>query len=45
MFFMRQMMTEDFNERIDLFFKIIDTDGNGMLSYEEVLEICEISLK
>ena len=29
-----------FEEKIDLFFKMIDTDGNGMLSWDEVHEIC-----
>jgi Ca2+-binding EF-hand superfamily protein len=41
---MKQIQTENLNEKIDLFFKIIDTDGNGMLSYDEVGEICEMSL-
>ena len=27
-----------------MFFKIIDTDGNGQLSFDEVFEICEMSL-
>ena len=46
MFFMKwgQMMTTDLNERLDLFFKIIDTDGNGMLDYDEIMEIVQISL-
>jgi hypothetical protein len=44
-FFMKKIKASDLNDKIDLFFKIIDTDGNGMLSYEEVLEICETSLK
>jgi len=27
-----------------LFFKIIDTDGNGLLSWDEVFELCQASL-
>ena len=34
-----------FNEKIDLFFKMIDTDGNGMLSWDEIYEICQDSLE
>ena len=29
-----------FVDKIDLFFKMIDSDGNGLLSWEEVNEIC-----
>jgi len=32
-------------DKIDLFFKIIDTDGNGLLSYDEVLDISFLSLR
>ena len=50
-----KLTTKDFNEKIDLFFKVmrvelisclqmIDTDGNGMLSWDEVFELCQASL-
>ena len=31
---------KNLHTKIDLFFKIIDSDGNGKLSYEEIYEIC-----
>jgi hypothetical protein len=34
-----------FVDKIDLFFKMIDTDGNGLLSWEEVNEICQCCLQ
>ncbi|CDW90544.1 leucine rich repeat family protein [Stylonychia lemnae] len=38
------LSSTNFQEKIDLFFKIIDTDGNGMLSWDEVFELCQASL-
>eukprot|EP00347_Sterkiella_histriomuscorum_P002271 403368799 len=35
----------NFEEKINLFFKIIDTDGNGLLSWDEVFELCQASLQ
>jgi hypothetical protein len=35
----------DISDKIDMFFKIIDSDGNGMLSFEEVYEISLMSLQ
>lgn len=35
----------DFKKKIDFFFKIIDTDGNGSLSFEEVKTISKMSLQ
>jgi hypothetical protein len=32
-------------DKIDMFFKIIDNDGNGLLSFDEVYEISLMSLK
>jgi Ca2+-binding EF-hand superfamily protein len=32
-------------DKIDMFFKIIDSDGNGLLSYDEVYEISLMSLQ
>lgn len=46
--FLKGMITiksESISDKIDMFFKIIDTDGNGLLSYEEVLELSLMSLK
>ena len=34
-----------FDEKIESFFEYIDTDGNGLLSWDEIHEICLNSLK
>ena len=31
-------------QRIELFFKVLDEDGNGMFSYQEIYDIAKISL-
>lgn len=41
---MKILKSSNLREKIDLFFEIIDADGNGMLNREEVLEICKMSL-
>ena len=41
---MTQINTEDFSKKLGLFFKMIDTDGNGMLSWDECFELCQDSL-
>ena len=33
-----------FEEKIDLFFKMIDKDENGWLSWDEIFVICQNSL-
>jgi len=38
------IVATSFEEKIDLFFKIIDKDENGMLSWEEIFGICKNSL-
>jgi Ca2+-binding EF-hand superfamily protein len=46
--FLKGMITiksDSISDKIDMFFKIIDTDGNGLLSYDEVLELSLMSLK
>lgn len=46
--FLKGMITiksENISDKIDMFFKIIDSDGNGLLSYQEVLELSYLSLK
>ena len=37
--------TKSLDEKIDRFFKIIDEDGNGELSYEEISNLVFTSLK
>ena len=37
--------SENISDKIDMFFKIIDSDVNGLLSYQEVLELSYLSLK
>ena len=36
----RNIRAKDAADKIDLFFEMVDTDGNGLLSYDEILEIC-----
>ena len=38
-------MATTFEEKIDLFFEMVDEDGNGMLSWEEIYNICQESLQ
>jgi len=42
---MSVIKSENISEKIDLFFRIIDTDGNGELSWNEVYNLCIMSLK
>lgn len=42
---MSVIKSEEISDKIDEFFKIIDSDGNGQLSWQEVYEISMISLK
>lgn len=37
--------SENLYDKIDMFFKIIDTDNNGELSWNEVYNICRMSLR
>ena len=41
---MYSMRSDDINDKIDIFLKIIDADGNGLLSFEEVFDISKESL-
>lgn len=41
----RAIQAKNIDNKIDLFFKIIDEDGNGRLSYAEVYEICASSFE
>ena len=42
---MRSMQVKTKKDRTDLFVKIADSDGNGMLSFEEILMLCQSCLK
>lgn len=41
----KAIQARNIDSKIDLFFKIIDQDGNGTLSYDEVFEICSNSFE
>mmetsp|Transcript_24260 Transcript_24260/g.23866 ORF Transcript_24260/g.23866 Transcript_24260/m.23866 type:complete len:86 (+) Transcript_24260:633-890(+) len=34
----------DVRDKIELFFSIVDADGNGNFSYDEIKDICKLSL-
>jgi len=38
------LQTKSIDEKIERFFKLIDEDGNGMLSYDEIYNLCTRSL-
>ena len=38
------MRTNSMADRIQLFIKIADSDGNGLLTFEEVYNLCKLSL-
>lgn len=42
---MLTMKSKNISDKIDVFFKVIDTDGNGLLSFDEVYELSLASLK
>ena len=37
--------TSDIDKKIDRFFNLIDEDGNGELSYDEILHLCQRSFQ
>eukprot|EP00347_Sterkiella_histriomuscorum_P016078 403354574 len=41
---LKLISSSDVNDKIDLFFKIVDSDGNGMFSFDEIKEICYMSM-
>lgn len=41
----KAIQAKQLDQKVDLFFKIIDQDGNGQLSYDEVYEICSSSFQ
>ncbi len=36
--------SNDLKDKIDLFFRIVDADGNGLFSFEEIKDICGLSM-
>ena len=42
---MKAIQARNLDQKIDLFFKIIDEDGNGSLSYDEIFKICASSFQ
>lgn len=41
---MKLISSNDLNDKLDLFFAIVDADGNGNFSYDEIKDICKLSL-
>jgi len=41
---MKNVMSRSLKDKLDLFFSIVDADGNGNFSYDEIQEICEMSM-
>lgn len=41
---MKLISSNNLTDKIDLFFDIIDSDGNGMFSFDEIRDICKLSL-
>ena len=41
---LKQLKVKSETAKVDLFFKVMDTDGNGLLSEEEVTNLCLMSL-
>ena len=35
--------SRDLRDKIDLFFYIVDADGNGLFSFDEIKDICKMS--
>jgi Ca2+-binding EF-hand superfamily protein len=35
--------SRDLKDKIDLFFYILDADGNGLFSFDEIKDICKMS--
>ena len=41
---MKLVNTQDLKDKIDLFFNIVDSDGNGSFSFDEIKDICKLSI-
>ena len=39
------MFNGTYEQQIDLFFKVYDTDGNGSLSFKEIRDLCKLQLQ
>jgi Ca2+-binding EF-hand superfamily protein len=37
---LKLVSSRDLKDKIDLFFYIVDSDGNGLFSYDEIRDIC-----
>jgi len=37
------LTTSELELKLNMFFSIIDADGNGMFDYDEIFEICKLS--
>ena len=40
---LKLISSRDLKDKIDLFFYIVDADGNGLFSYDEIKDICKMS--
>jgi Ca2+-binding EF-hand superfamily protein len=40
---LKLVSSRDLKDKIDLFFYIVDSDGNGLFSYDEIRDICQLS--
>lgn len=40
---LKLVSSRDLKDKIDLFFYIVDSDGNGLFSYDEIKDICQLS--
>ena len=40
---LKLVSSRDLKDKIDLFFFIVDSDGNGLFSYDEIKDICQLS--
>jgi Ca2+-binding EF-hand superfamily protein len=41
---LKLISSTDLNDKIDLFFQIVDADGNGSFSFPEIRQICQLSM-
>lgn len=41
---LKMISSRDLKDKIDLFFYIVDQDGNGRFSFDEIKKICKLSL-
>lgn len=41
---LKLIQSNDMKDKIELFFRIVDADGNGLFSFEEIKDICGLSM-